>query len=28
MCQTFEELHLIIEEYIEEYNTNRYQWSF
>ncbi|MFI9223609.1 IS3 family transposase [Peribacillus castrilensis] len=28
VCQTFEELHLIIEEYIEEYNTNRYQWSF
>ncbi|PAL04359.1 IS3 family transposase [Peribacillus simplex] len=27
VCQTFEELHLIIEEYIEEYNTNRYQWS-
>lgn len=27
VCQTFKELHLIIEEYIEEYNTNRYQLS-
>lgn len=26
-CQTFEELHQIIEEYIENYNSKRYQWS-
>jgi putative transposase len=26
-CQTFDELHKLIEEYIEEYNSNRYQWS-
>jgi transposase InsO family protein len=26
-CQTFKELHQLIEEYIEEYNSNRYQWS-
>ncbi|MGW6253819.1 IS3 family transposase, partial [Peribacillus butanolivorans] len=23
----FDELHRLIEEYMEEYNTNRYQWS-
>ncbi|MFD6442362.1 IS3 family transposase, partial [Peribacillus sp. NPDC060186] len=26
-CQTFDELHQLIEEYMEAYNTNRYQWS-
>ncbi|MFD6439413.1 IS3 family transposase [Peribacillus sp. NPDC060186] len=26
-CQTFDELHQLNEEYMEEYNTNRYQWS-
>ena len=26
-CQNFDELHQLIEEYMEEYNTNRYQWS-
>ena len=26
-CQSFEELHKLIEEYIEEYNSKRYQWS-
>ncbi|MGE7185342.1 IS3 family transposase [Peribacillus sp. NPDC006672] len=26
-CQTFDELHQLIEEYMEDYNTNRYQWS-
>jgi putative transposase len=26
-CHTFDELHQLIEGYIEEYNSNRYQWS-
>lgn len=26
-CQSFNKLHQLIEEYMEDYNKNRYQWS-